>query len=62
MTHYRLYFQDSGGHFLKAEDIEVADDAAACAEAARFDHVHDVEVWQGGRKVQCVQPRLRRAG
>jgi hypothetical protein len=56
MTHYRLYFHDKGGHFLRASDVDVStdDDARQCA--LDLDHAYCIEIWQGTRHVGLVQP------
>lgn len=56
MPDYRLYFHDSRGHFMRAEDIDVADDDAARAMARELDHAHCIEIWCGKRKVGIVEP------
>lgn len=33
MAYYRLYFHGSTGRFLRAEDIDVVSDDAACQKA-----------------------------
>ncbi len=59
MPHYRLYFHRDDGHFLRAQEIDVADDAAALAMARELDHAHCIEIWCGNRKVGIVEPADR---
>lgn len=56
MAHYRLYFQDERGHFIRAADADVKSDDEALARALELDHAHGIEVWSGPRKVALVQP------
>ncbi|PSJ36337.1 hypothetical protein [Allosphingosinicella deserti] len=54
MIHYRLYFLGPDGGFLRAEDVNVADDEAAIATARERDHAETVEVWERARLVAAV--------
>jgi hypothetical protein len=56
MHHFRLYFLDSHGRILRAEDYCGDDDASALAEAVRRDHADYIEIWQGTRKAGSVDP------
>lgn len=56
MPDYRLYFHDAEGHFMRAQNVEVADDKAALAKAGELDHAHCIEVWRGKDKVGIVHP------
>jgi Leu/Phe-tRNA-protein transferase len=56
MPDYRLYFHNAAGHFMRAEIVDVADDASALAKACELDHAHCIEVWQGKRMVGNVKP------
>jgi hypothetical protein len=56
MVHYRLYFQNAAGRFMRAEDVEVDDDAAAREVARELDHVYGIEIWTGTRIVGIVGP------
>lgn len=56
MAHYRLYFHGKSGHFLRAEDIDVESDDAACQKARELDHAHCIEVWQHARMIAKVHP------
>jgi hypothetical protein len=51
MPEYRVYIVGRDGHFLKAIDLEAADDAGAIDHAKQFVDGHDVELWQLGRQV-----------
>jgi hypothetical protein len=59
VVHYRLYFHDDKGRFMRAEDVDVADDNAALAAARVLDHAHCIEVWSRARKVGIVKPEER---
>ena len=56
---YRLYYLDAGDHVISAEYLEVADDAAALAEAQGRCLLHQncvaVELWQATRRVGYYQ-------
>jgi hypothetical protein len=54
MAHYRFYFHDSRGHFLRSLERELEGDAQAMEQARALEHRHAVEVWQGQRKVGVV--------
>lgn len=56
MPDYRLYFHDSEGHFMRAQDVALPDDEAALAKAGELDHAYCIEVWCGKRKVGLVHP------
>ena len=56
MTHYRLYFHNAEGHFIRREEVDVADDEAALQAARDLDHAHCIEVWNLSRKVGDVFP------
>jgi hypothetical protein len=56
MPDYRLYFHDAKGHFLRAEEVELADDEAALAKARAIGHAHCIEIWCRKRKVGIVEP------
>jgi hypothetical protein len=59
MAHYRLYFQDEQGHFIRAADADVPSDNEALAKALEQDHAHGIEVWSGRRRVALIQPPAR---
>jgi hypothetical protein len=56
MPEYRLFFHNAEGGFMRAEVVDVADDASALAKARELDHAHCIEVWQGKRMVGTVEP------
>jgi hypothetical protein len=56
MRHYRLYFLGVHGRFIRAEDINVADDVAAIQTARDLDHANCIEVWERTRQVAIVRP------
>ena len=60
MVHYRLYFFGDSGHFERAQDIDVADDAAAQQAARDLDHAFCIEIWRGKTKVGIVEPSTSR--
>ncbi|HYD11462.1 MAG TPA: hypothetical protein VEC11_01300 [Allosphingosinicella sp.] len=56
MADYRLYLLNDDGHIFWARDIDADSDEAALEMARAEGHQHDVEVWQGRRKVGAVHP------
>ena len=54
MTHYRLYFLDSGGGIRHALDLECDDDEHAIRIVS--DHIDGgpMELWQGRRRVALL--------
>ena len=59
MAHYRLYFRDEQGHFIRAADADLQSDDQALARALELDHAHGIEVWSGRRRVALIQPPAR---
>lgn len=58
MSDYRAYLVGSDGHIFQAMNLYVPDDAAAIAAALQLVDGHDVELWQGARKIakfECEQ-------
>jgi hypothetical protein len=51
MANYRVYVVGSDGHFIDVVALECGDDAEATKRAAQLVDGHDVELWQGARKV-----------
>ena len=51
MSEYRVYVIDSDGHFIRAIQLDCADDKAAIESAKQLVNGHDVELWQLDRKV-----------
>ena len=45
------------GHFIRAVQLVCSDDSAARAEAKRLVDGHDIELWQGDRKVATFVSR-----
>jgi hypothetical protein len=60
VVHYRLYFRNAAGHFMRAIDVEAVDDAAARTAARQLDHAHRIEIWTGTRMVGIVQANERK--
>jgi hypothetical protein len=56
VVHYRLYFQNAAGHFMRAKDVEADDDTAARDAARQLDHAHWIEIWTGTRMAGIVAP------
>ena len=48
---YRAYVVGEDGHFIRAVELVCSDESTARSEAKRFVDGHDVELWQGDRKV-----------
>lgn len=51
MPEYRAYILGHDGHIQSFEPLVCADDDTAIATAKRLVDGHDVELWQGARKV-----------
>jgi hypothetical protein len=51
MSEYRVYIIGSDGHFIRAIQLDCADDKAAIESAKQLVNGHDVELWQLDRKV-----------
>jgi hypothetical protein len=51
VQHYRLYVIGPDGHFIKAIDLQCADDEAAQQSAKQFIDGHDLELWQRDRLI-----------
>jgi hypothetical protein len=51
MAGYRAYIIAADGHFLRAIELVCPDDEVAKEYAKRLVDGHDVELWQGDRKV-----------
>ena len=54
---YRAYVVGEDGHFIRAVQLVCSDDSAARAEAKRLVDGHDIELWQGDRKVATFVSR-----
>jgi len=48
---YQVYTMGGDGHFLKKTQLERANDGAAVQSAKQYIDGHDIELWQGDRKV-----------
>ncbi len=55
MADYRAYIIGADGHFYSAIRLECTGDAEAMKEAEKLVDGHDVELWQGIRKVAAFQ-------
>jgi hypothetical protein len=51
MQEYRAYMIAPDGHIVRRTEPICADDEAAQSEALRLMDGHDVELWQGARKL-----------
>jgi hypothetical protein len=51
MTDYRVYIIGNDGHFVSAIQLDCPDDNAAIESAKQFINGHDIELWQGDRKI-----------
>jgi hypothetical protein len=59
MPEYRLYCLDKHGHILQRHDIAAADDIEALRIASdRTDPHLACEVWELGRKIATLPPKL----
>jgi hypothetical protein len=56
MLNYRLYLLTRDGHITWAKDIDANSDETALELARMEDHKHNIEVWQGKRRVGIVEP------
>ncbi len=54
MPDYRAYVLDRDRHIMGCEPLISDDDDAAIAAAERLVDGHDVELWQGARKVTTL--------
>ena len=58
MAHYRIYTLKKGGHIaLPPKDIHADTDEQAIQEARKFLDGHDIEVWQGSRRLVALTPK-----
>ncbi|MET0710796.1 MAG: hypothetical protein ABWY82_28740 [Tardiphaga sp.] len=51
MAYYRAYFIGQDRHFVKATDVDVADDDSAILAVRSLLGAHDIEIWERDRKV-----------
>jgi hypothetical protein len=57
MPEYRAYILDRDRHIKGCEPLTCPDDDAAIVAATRLVDGHDVELWQGARKVTTLTHR-----
>jgi hypothetical protein len=62
MSEYRVYIIGSDGHFKASVPLDCASDEAAKQHARQLVDGHDVELWQGVRKVATFEHMLINAG
>jgi hypothetical protein len=55
MAEYRAYLIGIDGHFLRAVELVCPDDEIAKEYAKRLVDGHDVELWQGERKIETFK-------
>jgi len=58
MRQYRAYLMENG-HVWTAIDLSCADDDDAKRQTANLPSGHDVELWQGDRKVALLRLRKK---
>jgi hypothetical protein len=51
MSGYRVYVIGSDGRFVRAVNLDCADDSAAIESAKQFIDGHDIELWQRDRRI-----------
>jgi hypothetical protein len=51
MPDYRAYLIGSDGHIFQGVDLDMPDDEAAMVAALQLVDGHDVELWEGARKI-----------
>ena len=54
---YRAYVIGEDGHFIRAVELVCSDESTARSEAKRLVDGHDIELWQGERKVVTFAKR-----
>jgi hypothetical protein len=57
MAEYRAYILTSDGRIMKPVDLECDDDDVAKQAAKQLVDGHDVELWQGTRKIATFKRR-----
>ena len=55
MAEYRAYILSSDGRIKRPVDLECDDDEAAKKAAQQLVDGHDVELWQGRRKIETFR-------
>ena len=58
---YRVYTVGDDGHFIRVDEIEAADDAAALSQATHLQNGLPLEVWNAGRIVKRLDQRFSSA-
>ncbi len=53
MSEYRAYIIGTDGHFLRAIELVCRDEESAKEYAKQLVDGHDVELWQGDRKISA---------
>ena len=59
MAHYRAYLVGQDSYFIKAVDLDCADDDAAIKRAQKMVDGHDVELWQHARRIAKFDHRSK---
>ena len=57
MAEYRAYIVGTDGQFIKAIELLCPDDDTAKEYAKQLVDGHDVELWQGDRRIESFQHR-----
>lgn len=56
MLEYHLYLTGPDGHILRRHNLFCDTDEAVLRKAKQYVDGHDVEVWEGTRKVAILSP------
>ena len=56
MAYYRLYCINEQGRFVRFDDFEAVDDAAAFERVRQLNNFQATELWCGRRKVRSFGP------
>ena len=59
MAEYRAYILTPDEHIVKAVDLDCPGDDAAKEAAKQLVDGHDVELWQGDRKIEAFKHKER---
>ena len=57
MADYRAFFVGDDGHFVRSVELVCPDDDTAKEYAKNLVDNHDVELWQGERKIETFKHR-----
>ena len=57
MQDYRAYLLDDDGHIVKRVDMACPDELTANEQARQLLDGHDVELWQGSKKLATFKHR-----